>query len=258
MCIIICSKWYKHATWITIVVLAILALLYWGYLRTQIATQKEPQQTQEEPQDLPDEESVELEVQTDRAPEIKTPQKVVPTQEDQGIVLLKNKDHLLPLAKDFKGTINVCGPNADFYHTSDSAEITPLMGLINMIGKEQLILAQGEPFDYDAKKSVHGLPDRTIPTAVGDVSYSIYFGGKCAVTEKDFILQAAQDVTIGFVCRNKAKTIVVLIQDTPCDMSTFEDVACTILTVKRGDPKIGERLAKVIFGESLATGKVKK
>jgi beta-glucosidase len=91
------------------------------------------------------------------------------------LVLLKNSDHLLPLAKKYK-TIAVIGPNADSvdpllgnYNGTPSKPVTIVAGMKKRFGAENVIYAQGssltgppvEPIPGDALKDNSGQPGLT-------------------------------------------------------------------------------------------------
>ena len=91
------------------------------------------------------------------------------------LVLLKNSDHLLPLAKKYK-TIAVIGPNADSvdpllgnYNGTPSKPVTIVAGIKKRFGAENVIYAQGssltgppvEPVPGDALKDNSGQPGLT-------------------------------------------------------------------------------------------------
>jgi beta-glucosidase len=91
------------------------------------------------------------------------------------LVLLKNSDHLLPLAKKYK-TIAVIGPNADSvdpllgnYNGTPSKPVTIVAGMKKRFGAENVIYAQGssltgppvEPIPGDVLKDNSGQPGLT-------------------------------------------------------------------------------------------------
>jgi beta-glucosidase len=91
------------------------------------------------------------------------------------LVLLKNSDHLLPLAKKYK-TIAVIGPNADSvdpllgnYNGRPSKPVTIVSGIKKRFGADNVIYAQGssltgppvEPIPGDALKDNSGQPGLT-------------------------------------------------------------------------------------------------
>jgi beta-glucosidase len=91
------------------------------------------------------------------------------------LVLLKNSDHLLPLAKKYK-TIAVIGPNADSvdpllgnYNGTPSKPVTIVAGMKKRFGAENVIYAQGssltgppvEPVPGDVLKDNSGQPGLT-------------------------------------------------------------------------------------------------
>lgn len=93
----------------------------------------------------------------------------------EALVLLKNSDHLLPLASKYK-TIAVIGPNADSvdplvgnYNGTPSKPVTILGGLRKRFGEDHVIYAQGssltgppvEPVPGDVLKNDSGQPGLT-------------------------------------------------------------------------------------------------
>jgi beta-glucosidase len=185
---------------------------------------------------------------------------------EEGIVLLKNEDHLLPLDPAKTKTIAVIGENAIRLHAhgGDSSgikafyEITPLQGLVNLVGaKVNLIFSEGYRKDGGGD-----LRERAI-AAAKSADAVIYIGGlnhdkgfDCEGADRaDLRLPYAQDELIQEIVAANPKTIVVL-EGTMVEMDAWLDKVPALLQAWYPGMEGGNALARVLFGDVNPSGKL--
>ncbi len=108
-----------------------------------------------------------------KAGEVQTPahQKKIRELAAEGMVLLKNDQQALPLDIQQLKKVLVVGPNADKEHRGGGGsggvmspyEITPLQGIVNVLGKDKVVYKAGFTFDNDLVV----LPSRYLKTNDG-------------------------------------------------------------------------------------------
>jgi beta-glucosidase len=185
---------------------------------------------------------------------------------EEGIVLLKNDDNLLPLDTTHIKTIAVIGENAIRLqsHAGGSSEIkafdeiTPLQGLVKHAGRDvNIIFSEGYQKGGDP-----GLADRAVAAAkMADVV--IYIGGlnkdaggDCeGADRKNFKLPYGQDELIQKIAAANPKTIVVLF-GTPAEMDTWIDNVPAVLQAWYPGLEGGTALANILFGDVNPSGKL--
>lgn len=185
---------------------------------------------------------------------------------EEGIVLLKNKGHLLPLNPAQIKTIAVIGDNAvrpqDFSGGSSEIksfyEISPLQGIVNRAGKDvNIIFSQGYNTNGDPAAA-----DRAVAAAkAADVV--IYIGGlrkgrgfdSEGADHKDFKLPCGQDELIQKIVAANPKTIVILL-GTPAEMDAWVDRVPAVLQAWYLGMEGGNALAAVLFGDVNPSGKL--
>jgi beta-glucosidase len=185
---------------------------------------------------------------------------------EEGIVLLKNENKLLPLDPEKIKTIAVIGENAVRLHAhgGDSSgikafyEITPLQGILNRAGKGvNVIFSVGYQKDGGAD-----LTDRAIAAAkVADAV--IYIGGlnhdkgfDCEGSDRvDMKLPFGQDELISKIVAANPKTIIVL-EGTMVEMDSWLGKVPALLQAWYPGMEGGNALAKVLFGDVNPSGKL--
>ena len=185
---------------------------------------------------------------------------------EEGIVLLKNKNHILPLNEAKIKTIAVIGENAVRLQTPGGEssgikafyEIPPLEGIVKRVGKNvNIIFSEG----YQKEGSVE-LTARAIAAAkMADVV--IYIGGlnhdpgfDCEGTDrKDMKLPYGQDELISKIVAVNPNTIVVL-EGTMVEMDSWLDQVPAVLQVWYPGMEGGNALAKILFGDVNPSGKL--
>ena len=185
---------------------------------------------------------------------------------EEGIVLLKNKNHALPLMDKQLKTIAVIGENAIRLHThgGDSSgikafyEINPLAGIVKRAGeKVNVIYSEGY-----RKEGGADLVARAV-AAAKSADAVIYIGGlnhdkgfDCeGADRKDMKLPYGQDELIQKIAAANPKTIVVL-EGTMVEMGAWLDKVSAVLQAWYPGMEGGNALAKVLFGDVNPSGKL--
>jgi beta-glucosidase len=185
---------------------------------------------------------------------------------EEGIVLLKDENQMLPLDQTKVNTIAVIGENATLLQThggESSAikafyEITPLQGILNRVGRNVNIT-----FSVGYKKRPDpNLAARAI-AAAKSADVVIYIGGlnhdsgfDCEGDDrKDMKLPYGQDELISSIVAANPKTIVVL-EGTIVEMGPWLDKAPAVVQAWYPGMEGGNALAAVLFGDVNPSGKL--
>jgi beta-glucosidase len=185
---------------------------------------------------------------------------------EEGIVLLKNENHLLPLNSKKIKTIAVIGENAVRLHAhgGDSSgikafyEITPLQGILNRAGKNMnVIFSEGYQKNGDAD-----LTDRAI-AAAKSADVVVYIGGlnhdkgfDCEGADRvDMKLPYGQDELISKIVAANPKTVVIL-EGTMVEMDSWLGKVPALLQAWYPGMEGGNALALVLFGDVNPSGKL--
>ena len=201
---------------------------------------------------------------------------------EEGIVLLKNKNNLLPLNPEKIKTIAVIGENATRLqaHGGQSSEIkafyeiTPLAGILNRVDRQATVTyamgydapaasprstrpkTAGEPF------SAAELADRAVAAAraadvvifIGGLNHDI--GLDCESRDrKDMKLPYGQDELISKIVAANPKTIFVL-EGTMVEMDSWLGKVPALLQAWYPGMEGGNALARVLFGDVNPSGKL--
>jgi beta-glucosidase len=185
---------------------------------------------------------------------------------EEGIVLLKNENHTLPLDENKIKTIAVIGENATRLqaHGGDSSgikafyEITPLQGILNRAGKSvNVIYSEG----YQ-KNGGADLTERAI-AAAKSADVVIYIGGlnhdkgfDCEGADRASLeMPYGQDELIQKIVAANPKTIVVL-EGTMVEMDSWLGQVPAVLQAWYPGMESGNALARVLFGDVNPSGKL--
>jgi beta-glucosidase len=185
---------------------------------------------------------------------------------EEGIVLLKNENQLLPLDATRIKTIAVIGENAIRLqaHGGDSSgikafyEITPLQGLVNRVGTTvNIVFSEGY-----RKGGGPELAERAI-AAAKSADVVIYVGGlnhdrgfDCEGADRaDMKLPYGQDELIQKIAAANPKTVVVL-EGTMVEMDSWLDKVPALLQAWYPGMEGGNALARVLFGDVDPSGKL--
>ena len=185
---------------------------------------------------------------------------------EEGIVLLKNENHALPLDAAKISSIAVIGENAVRLqaHGGQSSEIkafyeiTPLQGLLNRVGPHvNITFSEGYRKNGDAS-----LAERAV-AAAKSADVVIYIGGlnhdsgfDCEGSDrKDLKLPYGQDELIQKIVAANPRTIVVL-DGTMVEMDAWLDKVPALLQAWYPGMEGGNALARVLFGDVNPSGKL--
>ncbi|HUC85714.1 MAG TPA: glycoside hydrolase family 3 C-terminal domain-containing protein [Candidatus Acidoferrales bacterium] len=185
---------------------------------------------------------------------------------EEGIVLLKNENHLLPLDAERLKTIAVIGENATRLNThgGDSSgikafyEVNPLNGILNRVGKNvNVVYSEGYRKDGGpelAKRAVAAAKATDVVIYVGGLNHDKGFDCEGA-DRKDMKLPYGQDELIQKIVAANPKTIVV-IEGTMVEMDAWLDQVPALLQAWYPGMEGGNALAGVLFGDVDPSGKL--
>jgi beta-glucosidase len=201
---------------------------------------------------------------------------------EEGIVLLKNENHTLPLDASNLKTIAVIGENATRLHSAGGSsfglkafyEITPLQGLLNRAGKDvNIVYSEGyaDPHpDFPTTSGMYGqahgngtnLVERAVAAAksadvviyIGGLNHDLGFDSEGA-DRKDMKLPYGQDELIQKIVAANPKTIVVL-EGTMVEMDAWLGQVPAVLQAWYPGMEGGNALAEVLFGDVNPSGKL--
>jgi len=198
---------------------------------------------------------------------------------EEGIVLLKNNNNMLPLNKSAVKSIAVIGYNAERKQSMGGGssqirafyEITPLEGLQKIAGKNiQLNYAPGYEIKRGAtanaaliQQAVEAASKSEVAIIVGGwthgFDYSIWKDNAYDAEDydkPDMNMPFGQDELIKAVLKANPKTIVVLMGGGAIDMTQWVANAPAIVQAWYPGMEGGNALAKIIFGEVNPSGKL--
>lgn len=199
----------------------------------------------------------------------------------ESVILLKNKNNILPLNKSEVKSIAVIGDNAKRKHANQGfgagvktkTEITPFDALVAKFPEAQINYALGYAEQYlenDLNRS-WGLPvdyssnAELVAEAVKAAKNSdvaIVFGGSNRLVEteaedrKGLRLPFGQEALIKAVRAANPNTIVVIIAGAPHDVSEVHDSVDGLVWSWFNGSRAGDAIADVIFGDVNPSGKL--
>ena len=193
----------------------------------------------------------------------------------EGIVLLKNKDELLPLDATRIHSIAVIGPNAAVARTGGGGSslvrpksaVTPLDGIKERAGgaiKVNYALGVGmegeNPADDTPEARAKYLKEAVDAAAQSDVAI-VVVGRYNKIESEGFDLKtmdlpAGQDVLIAAVEKANPRTIVVLNTGDPVTVTKAVAGAPALLDMFYGGEEGGHALAAILFGDANPSGKL--
>jgi beta-glucosidase len=197
---------------------------------------------------------------------------------EEGIVLLKNQDNILPLAASVK-SIAVIGYNADRKQSFGGGssqvrafyEITPLQGLKNIAGKKvKITYCKGYNIERNAgpdqnliQQAVDAAKKANMVIVVGGwthgYDYDVWADNAFDAEDVDkpnMDMPFGQNELIKAVIAANPKTVVVLMGGGPIDMTQWVDNAKGIIQAWYPGMEGGNALAKIIFGQVNPSGKL--
>ena len=198
---------------------------------------------------------------------------------EEGIVLLKNDTHILPLATGTIHSIAVIGANADRPNAMGGGssqvrslyEVTPLQGLKNLVGdKVKLTYAKGYTIARGAQADQTLIDQAADAAAHADIAIVVggWTHGYDYTVWKDNAFDAedvdkpnmdmpfGQDALIRAVVKANPRTIVVLMGGGPIDMTRWEGSVPGILQAWYPGLEGGTALARILFGVVNPSGKL--
>jgi len=184
----------------------------------------------------------------------------------QSIVLLQNRDSLLPLDKTRLKRIAVIGPLADTiemnnYNGKYSVAISPLQGLKDraMPGTE-IVTAKGATLAGAANAPAADLPDAIALARDADVA--IVFVGSDRTIEQEnhdrrtLGLVGSQEALVKAVAAANPRTIVVQINAGPLTVPWLKDNVPAMLEAWWPGEEGGHAIADVLFGDANPAGRL--
>jgi beta-glucosidase len=185
---------------------------------------------------------------------------------EEGIVLLKNENHFLPLDPARIQSIAVIGENAVRLQTHGGAsseikafyEITPLQGLVNRVGKQvNLTFSEGYRKNGDpalAERAVAAAKAADVVIYVGGLNHDL--GNDCEGGDRTSLkLPYGQDELIQKIVAANPHTIVVL-DGTMVEMDAWLDQVPAVLQAWYSGMEGGNALAGILFGDVNPSGKL--
>lgn len=180
---------------------------------------------------------------------------------EEGMVLLKNENDLLPLKIESLKTIAILGPNADkkfgkpFQGGSSAAVppkfITPKAGITSYVDKQVEITENLE--EADAVILILGLDHG------GSMFKNMIFGveGDSEGSDrKNYALSQDQENLIQETASKNPNTIVILVAGSPINVTNWYDDVPAILNAWYPGMMGGNALARVLFGDVNPSGKL--
>ncbi len=193
--------------------------------------------------------------------------KVSRTIAENGVVLLKNDNNVLPLAPESVEKILVVGENADYKMTKGGGssslkvkyEVVPIEGLRNLYGAEKIQYMKGYTQKDDEK--VESLEE--LRKAAAEADAVIFIGGlnkrKHQDAEgrdrQDFSLPYGQDAVIEALCEANPRTAVVIVSGNAVAMPWIEKANAVVQGWYLGS-EAGNALANVLSGKVNPSGKL--
>lgn len=198
---------------------------------------------------------------------------------EEGMVLLKNNNNILPLNKSAVKSIAVIGFNAERKQSMGGGssqiranyEITPLEGLKNIAGKG-IDISYTKGYDIARGATANSVMINDAVQAASKADVVVFVGGwthgydysvwrdnayDAEDTDKpDMYMPFGQDELIKAVIKANPKTIVVLMGGGAIDMTQWIDNTPAIIQSWYAGMEGGNALAKIIFGDVNPSGKL--
>jgi len=198
---------------------------------------------------------------------------------EEGIILLRNKNNILPLSKSGVKTIAVIGANANRKNAMGGGssqvrpkyEVTPLEGIRACVGNTAgITFAQGYTIARKAQADQKLIAEAVDAAKKAEVA--IVFGGWThgynfsiwadnafdaeGVDKQNMNMPFGQDELISAVIDANPNTIVVLFGGGPLDITKWEGKAKAILQVGYPGQEGGNAITEVLFGDVNPSGKL--
>ena len=176
----------------------------------------------------------------------------------KSIVLLKNKNNILPLDKNKLKSIAIVGPRSaqvleDWYSGSSPYSVSPLEGIKNLLGNQvEVSHTTNDNLAINLARSSEVAIVCIGNNPTGNLGWKKVDGpseGREAVDREQINLDSAQESLIEKVYNANPNTIVVLISSFPYAMNWVNDHIPAILHITHNSQDLGTALADVIFGD---------
>lgn len=176
----------------------------------------------------------------------------------KSIVLLKNKNNLLPLDKSRIKSIAVVGPRSaevleDWYSSSSAYAVSPLQGVINKVGSNvQVNHTTNDNLAVSLAKMSEVAVVCVGNNPTGNLGWKKVDGpteGREAVDRAQITLDSAQEALVEKVYKANPNTIVVLLSNFPYAIGWANDNVPAILHMSNNSQELGTALADVLFGD---------
>lgn len=176
----------------------------------------------------------------------------------KSIVLLKNKNNLLPLDKNKLKSIAIVGPRSaevlqDWYSSSSPYAISPLEGIKNKVGSNTVVShTTNDNLAISLAKSSEVAIVCIGNNPTGNLGWKKVDGpteGREAVDRAQIGLDSLQEALIEKVYKANPNTIVVLISNFPYAITWANDNIPAIVHITQNSQELGSALADVIFGD---------
>ena len=198
---------------------------------------------------------------------------------EEGIVLLKNDNAMLPLSKSNVKSIAVIGENANRENAMGGGssqvkakyEITPLAGLKTLLGTgANITYSRGYKIARNQKADKQLISEAVEAASKADVAI-VYCGWTHgfdydkwgdntydaeSVDKPDMNMPFEQDELVTAVLKANPKTIIVLIGGGPVDMTKWVTQTPAIIQAWYPGMEGGNALAKIVFGDVNPSGKL--
>ena len=186
---------------------------------------------------------------------------------EEGIVLLKNENNILPLDASSIKSLAVIGENATALqaHGGESSgikafyEITPLQGIIGRAGDHiNVTYSKGygeKDGDSGVDQAVRAAKEADVAIVIAGLGHAHFFDTE-GTDRKDLKLPYGQADLIAKVRQANPRTIVVLAAGSPVEMDPWlADVPAVVLSWYSG-MEGGNAIAGVLFGDINPSGKL--
>ncbi|MGD0743742.1 MAG: glycoside hydrolase family 3 C-terminal domain-containing protein [Verrucomicrobiota bacterium] len=185
---------------------------------------------------------------------------------EEGMVLLKNENHALPLDAAKIKTIAVIGENAVRLHSAGGSsfglktfyEITPLQGIVKRAGKDvNIIYSEGYQKNGGAdlaERAVAAAKSADVVIYIGGLNHEEGFDSEGA-DRKNMNLPYGQDELIQKIVAANPRTIVVL-EGMMVKMDAWLGQVPALLEAWYPGMEGGNALARVLFGDVNPSGKL--
>ncbi|MGD0990114.1 MAG: glycoside hydrolase family 3 C-terminal domain-containing protein [Candidatus Sulfotelmatobacter sp.] len=192
---------------------------------------------------------------------------------DEGMVLLKDENHVLPLALNEIHSVAVIGPNAAVARVGGGGSglvynkdvVSPLAGITNRAGDAKVRYALGVALPGEQTPGTAASPQELLREAVAAAKESdvalifVGYSWKLETEGKDrpsMDLPEGQDELIRAIAEVNKKTIVVLNSGASITLTKWIDQVPGVIDAWYGGEEGGNAIADLLFGDINPSGKL--